>query len=138
MITRESYEAFVNRKKAPDRVLDCGLSWIPLQVLHASFGMTTEAAEFQDVLKKTLYKNTKLDWVNMDEEVGDMLFFIQMYINERNLVNDTNMTFEDYLNQNMAKLDVRYREGFTIEEATNRDLGQERSALEAHSDGQTD
>lgn len=135
---KDLYAEFVERKSASRETLLIGLEMIPPEVMHAALGVVTEASEFADVLKKTLYKNVTIDWVNLDEEVGDTLFFIQMYINYRNELFNTDLTFVDYLVMNTAKLNKRYSDKFSTDEAINRDLGQERELLEGMSNGQPD
>lgn len=92
--------------------------------LHAGLGLCTEAGEFLDGIKKWLAYGRDLDLVNLDEEIGDMLFYIQVYANTRG------KTIDDYLEQNMAKLSARYKEKFTPEEEQNRQLDIERQILE--------
>jgi hypothetical protein len=43
---------------------------------HAADGMCTEAGEFKDVLKKWKYYGKEIDFVNLEEELGDLCYYI--------------------------------------------------------------
>lgn len=95
-----------------------------VDLLHASIGMQTEAAEFSDMLKKHFFYGKPLDKVNLREELGDQLWYIAMALRAL----DT--TFEAVMERNIAKLKARYPDKFTEELAENRDLTKEREILE--------
>ncbi len=48
------------------------------RLIHASFGMQTETAEFTDALKKSLFYGKELDVTNLQEELGDVFLNIMM------------------------------------------------------------
>lgn len=93
-------------------------------ILHAAMGLVTEAGEFMDAFKKALFYGKNPDYIDLDEEIGDILWYVAIYLNARGL------TFEQVMQQNIDKLRVRYPEKFTSEQAVNRDLNAEREALE--------
>jgi NTP pyrophosphatase (non-canonical NTP hydrolase) len=92
--------------------------------LHMVLGMLTEAGELADVFKKELAYNKPIDWVNVSEEIFDIMWYIANFcrINE--------IDCEKGLEINIAKLRARYPEKFTEENANNRDLEKERKILE--------
>lgn len=92
--------------------------------LHMVLGMVTESAELADNFKKKLAYDRQLDFVNMKEELGDILWYIVGFC----IIND--FTLADVLEANIRKLSVRYNNGFTKQEAEIRDLDKEREALE--------
>ena len=92
--------------------------------LHMVLGMQTEAAEIADVYKKTIAYRKPLDFVNIKEEVGDLMWYVA------NLCNMNGWDLREILDTNIAKLEARYPEKFTEEQAINRDLGAERQVLE--------
>lgn len=92
--------------------------------LHMSLGLTTEAAEIADVFKKKLAYNKDIDWVNIKEELGDLMFYVV------NMCNINNWNIEDILENNINKLKVRYPDKFTENNALNRNLEEERKELE--------
>jgi len=89
-----------------------------------ALGMQTEAAEISDVFKKKLAYNKDIDWVNVKEEIGDLMWYIM------NLCTFNNFDLEEILQTNIDKLRVRFPEKFTEENALNRNLEQERKTLE--------
>jgi NTP pyrophosphatase (non-canonical NTP hydrolase) len=92
--------------------------------LHMVLGMQTEAAEIADVYKKTIAYRKPLDFVNIKEEVGDLMWYVA------NLCNMNGWDLREILATNIAKLEARYPEKFTEEQAINRDLNNERQILE--------
>jgi NTP pyrophosphatase (non-canonical NTP hydrolase) len=92
--------------------------------LHMVLGMQTEAAEIADVYKKTIAYRKPLDFVNIKEEVGDLMWYVA------NLCNMNGWDLRDILATNIAKLEARYPEKFTEEQAINRNLEWEREILE--------
>lgn len=95
-----------------------------MDLLHAAMGISTEANELLDNLKKTFYYGKPFDEVNFKEELGDALWYIGM-ICER-----MGWQMDDIMNTNIAKLRARYPEKFTEHAAQNRDLEKEREILE--------
>ncbi len=100
------------------------LPTISTQIVHAAIGIATEAGEFLDPIKKHIFYGKPVDLVNMDEEVGDLLWYIAIYANARHT------TIEALAARNNAKLRHRYPEKFTKEAAETRDLLGERKILE--------
>jgi NTP pyrophosphatase (non-canonical NTP hydrolase) len=95
-----------------------------LRLNHAAEGMSTEANEFLDVIKKAFYYNKPLDITNLKEEIGDLLWYIAIACDEL----DT--TFEDEMKRVINKLQTRYPDKYTDYHAINRDLTAERKKLE--------
>ncbi len=94
------------------------------RLLHAGIGLATETGEFLDALKKSVFYGKELDRVNLKEELGDMLWYIAIAMNE------LGTDFETEMERNIEKLEQRYPEKFTKEKSDNRDLGKERMILE--------
>jgi NTP pyrophosphatase (non-canonical NTP hydrolase) len=95
-----------------------------LDDLHMVLGMQTEVAEIADVYKKTIAYKKPLDFVNIKEEIGDVMFYIA------NLCNMNDWDLREILATNISKLEARYPEKFTEELALNRNLSEERKILE--------
>lgn len=94
------------------------------RLLHAAMGITTECGELMDVLKKYTIYNKPIDTVNLQEECGDLFWYIAL------LADEVGFTFEDTFEKNIAKLRARYPNRFTEFDALNRDLNKEREILE--------
>lgn len=93
-------------------------------IIHAALGIATEAGEFLDPIKKSMFYGKPVDLVNMDEEIGDILWYIAIYCNARNI------RMSDVMDTNIRKLSLRYPEKFTEKAAMERDLFGEREVLE--------
>lgn len=92
--------------------------------LHMVLGMQTEAAEIADVYKKTIAYKKPLDFVNIKEEVGDLMWYVA------NLCNMNGWDLREILDTNIAKLEARYPNSFNSFDALNRNLEKEREKLE--------
>lgn len=92
--------------------------------LHMCLGMQTEAAEISDVFKKFIAYKKPIDWVNVQEELGDLMFYIV------NMCNINGWDLRDILQTNIDKLKLRFPEKFSEEKAINRNLEAERKVLE--------
>ncbi len=118
----DRYTPFVDSRVSPNaRKTD------EVILMHVALGLVTEAGEFADVIKKAITKDlsaSELDYVNLDEEIGDLLFYITEYCIYRGT------SIAALADRNQMKLTKRYKEGFTVEETDNRDLDAERQALE--------
>lgn len=129
MVENVSYAEFVNTLKAPPIRTEAGDDPSFFDVSHAIVGLATEGCEALDAWKAHMFYGKELDYTNLDEEMGDALFFIQLYANARG----TTITQFQQLNEH--KLAERYKnKKFTQEEALNRDLNAEREVLERHSE----
>ena len=94
-----------------------------LNQLHMTLGMVTEAGELADAFKKHIAYNADIDWVNVEEELGDLMFYISAFCFMNNL------DFEKILERNLAKLRVRYPDKFSEKRAKKRNLKKEREVL---------
>lgn len=97
---------------------------ITLDNHHMLFGMVTEVAECVDAFKKDLAYNKPVDWINVQEEIGDLMWYIS------NFCTFNDFDLEKILDQNIAKLKARYPNQFESDKAINRDLEKERKILE--------
>lgn len=93
-------------------------------IIHMLFGMITEVGELTDIFKKSIAYGKEIDWVNVEEELGDLMFYIASFCRINNI------DLEDVILTNVNKLEERYKEKFTEEEALNRNLEKEREILE--------
>jgi NTP pyrophosphatase (non-canonical NTP hydrolase) len=91
---------------------------------HMLLGIITELGELADVFKKSLAYDSLIDWTNVKEEIGDMMFYIAGFCLRHNI------DLENIINVNVAKLETRYPEKFSNWRANNRDLDKERDILE--------
>ena len=94
------------------------------RLLHAGIGLSTEAGEFLDALKKHIFYGKELDRVNMAEELGDLFWYMAIVADE------LGVEFESVMEKNIAKLKARYGDKFSESRAENRDLETERDILD--------
>ena len=92
--------------------------------LHMILGMVTEVAELADVYKKYIAYGKDLDFINIQEEIGDLMWYVV------NFCTLNNFDLEKILETNINKLNTRYPEAFAKHQANNRDLKKEREILE--------
>lgn len=97
------------------------------RLLHAGIGLSTEAGEFLDALKKHIFYGKELDRVNLAEEMGDLFWYLAIVSDE------LGVEMSDVMERNIEKLKARYGEKFSEEKAENRDLETERKVLEKQS-----
>lgn len=95
-----------------------------VDIFHACLGLCTEAGEVMDPFKKSAFYGKPVDFVNLDEEIGDILWYIAIYAEARGT------TIEALAERNNRKLKQRFPDKFTQEAALNRDLFAERQVLE--------
>lgn len=94
------------------------------RLLHAGIGLSTEAGEVLDALKKHIFYGKELDKVNLAEELGDLFWYMAI------LADELGIEFESVMDRNITKLKARYGEKFSEEKAEKRDLDKEREILE--------
>lgn len=91
---------------------------------HYALGVGTESGELQDILKKALVYGKPIDKVNVKEEIGDVIWYLDR------LCKMYGWTLEEIMETNIQKLKTRYGEKFTEEAALLRNLEKERETLE--------
>ena len=99
------------------------------ELMHHTVGMATEVGELLDPLKKHFAYGKEVDWVNLGEELGDLLW----YISQASIVIEkhTGHDLSHWLSKNIEKLAARYPKKFSSESALTRVLSVERDILES-------
>ena len=119
-ITSENYvENVLNTESSDLDKIRARMTDTNLRLLHAVLGLTTEAAELTDALKKHLFYGKELDVINLKEELGDSTWYVGIAIDV------LQTTFDEILTLNIEKLRKRYPEKFTEKSALNRDTKNE-------------
>lgn len=95
-----------------------------IRLLHAAIGLSTEAGELLDALKKHIFYGKELDITNIKEELGDSLWYTAEGVDA------CGSTLEEVMITNIRKLRSRYPDRFKEHDAINRDLNKEREILE--------
>lgn len=92
-------------------------------ILHGIIGLQTEIGELSDAVKRYIFYGKDLDVTNLGEEIGDICYYIAL------VCKHLNINWEEILMKNIMKLKIRYPEGFSQENAINRNLEKEREVL---------
>ena len=81
---------------------------------HAATGISGEAGELLDAVKKHAVYGKEVDRENVVEELGDLEFYMEAIRSELGI------TREETLIHNMRKLGIRYKDGYSNEAAQER------------------
>ena len=90
---------------------------------HMLFGLMTEVGELVDTHKRALAYKTELDMVNIEEEMGDILWYLA------GLATFYKLSLNNVASKNIAKLRTRFPEKFEEVLAVNRNTDEERKTL---------
>lgn len=94
-------------------------------LVHGVIGVATESGELAEVLLMLLEERMLPDAVNVNEEIGDILWYLAR------LLRFTGSTFPAEMERNIDKLRARHgTAGFNRDRDINRDLTNERQVLE--------
>lgn len=85
-----------------------------MRLLHAGIGMSGEAGEIIDSLKKSIIYGRPIDLTNLKEECGDVLWYMAI------MLHAIGSSFEEVMEMNKTKLNKRYPSGFTEKDAIAR------------------
>lgn len=90
----------------------------PERLLTGAVGMSAEAGEFTEIVKKILFQGKPYDTDNiyhMKRELGDIMFYVQTACIA------LNTTVDEIVAMNVEKLEARYPGGeFSVEKSENR------------------
>jgi len=120
-VTSENYVENVLRTEPADYtpVMERLQNLETVRLLHAVMGMVTEAGELATELKKFIFYGKALDKVNLQEEVGDSLWYAGL------ATDIMKTTMDDIMSGNIEKLKKRYPDKFSESHALNRDKDRE-------------
>lgn len=96
-----------------------------INLIHGAIGLSTESGELLDAVKKHMFYGKKVDPVNIKEEIGDCLWYLAL------IAHHFDISFEEAMETNIAKLQKRFPEKFTEEKAINRNLEAEMEVLKS-------
>lgn len=89
--------------KPGDAILE-SLSPQDCHILHMTVGISGEAGELLDAIKKQVIYRKPLDRENVIEEIGDILFYLE------GLCQSLSITLEECKIENIKKLSKRYKD----------------------------
>lgn len=127
MNTKEYQQlAEVTESKDFDLIRDRMKTVRAIRLFHAQLGLSSEAGEIADQLKKHFFYGKPLDTVNLAEEIGDLFWYMALAANE------VGISFDEIMETNIAKLKKRYGDKFSEQRAIKRNLYIERQILEGN------
>jgi NTP pyrophosphatase (non-canonical NTP hydrolase) len=106
-MTLDDYQQLAARTLGRDRTHE-------QQLANAALGLTGEAGEVAEVIKKHLFHATPLDQDALAKELGDCLWYIGAFATVLGL------SLDDIAQRNVDKLRKRYPDGFDTERSRNR------------------
>ncbi len=114
-LKNQDYEPIVHRLYDYEQSKSLGYEDPSLmRILHGAIGISGEAGELMDSLKKVLMYGKPLDKSHLKEECGDLLWYMSI------LLDEIDSNFEEVMQMNINKLKKRYPEGFTEKDAVER------------------
>ena len=99
------------------------------RIFHSIVGICTESGELAELLARTIgFPENGFDVVNFGEELGDIDWYKAIGTDA------TGLNPDNILDTVIKKLQKRYPDKFTSDDAINRNVDAERSLLEEHLD----
>ena len=98
-----TYSEFVRALCKPGDAIRSELTPEDCHRLHMAIGISGEAGELLDAIKKAAIYRKPLDVHNVKEEIGDVLFYIT------GLLHSIGIDMETVIAENVAKLSLRYQ-----------------------------
>ena len=86
----------------------------PGELLYGALGLTGEAGEVADSIKKVIFHGHKSDYEALVKELGDVCWYIAL------LCHAIGVPLEEVMSRNIEKLEKRYPEGFSESASINR------------------
>lgn len=83
-------------------------------LVNGVMGLNGESGEVIDVVKKHLFQGHELDKTKIEEELGDVMWYVA------EICEALDLSLDDVLAKNINKLQKRFKNGFTKEESINR------------------
>lgn len=80
-----------------------------------SMGLTGEAGETVDYLKKVVFHGHELNREHVKKELGDVLWYVSQ------LASECGISLQEIADANIEKLRARYPEGFSSDRSVNRE-----------------
>ncbi len=84
-------------------------------IFNACLGLSGEVGEFNDMIKKWVFHEKKLDVEHLKKECGDILWYIAM------MCQSFDWNLEEIMQMNIDKLKSRYPDGFDTYLANHRE-----------------
>jgi NTP pyrophosphatase (non-canonical NTP hydrolase) len=100
---QDTFRDFVRKLSKPGSQILAELTPDDCHRLHMAVGISGEAGELLDAIKKAVIYRKPLDIANVREECGDLLFYIV------GMLDSIGCTLDQAIAENMDKLSLRYQ-----------------------------
>lgn len=84
-------------------------------LLNGVLGLTGEAGEVSDLVKKGIFHEKGIDREHLEKELGDVMWYIAL------VCHTCRFDLDEIMQININKLKARYPEGFDVIKANNRE-----------------
>lgn len=111
---QDNYIEKVLRTKASNELPMTRMNDENMDFLHGAMGLSTEANEVLDIIKKHIFYGKPIDREDLMLECSDCLWYIGVILNR------LGYSFQEVMDKNIEKLQKRYPEKFTEDKAINR------------------
>jgi NTP pyrophosphatase (non-canonical NTP hydrolase) len=110
----ETHREFVRKLCKAGSVIAEELTPDDCHRLHMAIGISGEAGELLDAIKKATIYRKPLDIANIVEECGDLLFYIA------GMLDSIGVDIESAMSANVSKLSIRYGKSYSDKSAIER------------------
>lgn len=83
-------------------------------ILNGCLGLSGEVGEFNDLVKKMIFHEKKVEQEHLKKELGDCCWYLAM------ICQSFGWDMDEIMQMNVDKLKARYPEGFDVERANNK------------------
>lgn len=106
----------LNRLRLEDAITNQGDISVS-QLINGCLGLTGEAGEVSDLVKKGIFHEKGIDLEHLKKECGDCAWYLAM------ICDACGFTLDDVMQYNIDKLKTRYPTGFSAEASLHRKEG---------------
>lgn len=106
----------LNTTRLTNAIFDCDTITIA-QLINGVLGLTGEAGEVSDLVKKGIFHEKGIDLEHLKKELGDCAWYLAM------ICDACGFTLDDVMQTNIDKLKARYPQGFDTYRANHRQEG---------------
>jgi NTP pyrophosphatase (non-canonical NTP hydrolase) len=97
-----THEELVTALVKPGEAIAASMTADDAHLMHMAIGISSEAGELLDAVKKAVIYQKDLDMVNVEEELGDIEFYLE------GIRQGLGITRQQCIDANIAKLTKRY------------------------------
>jgi hypothetical protein len=98
-VESEKLNQYVKDATRTESIINKSLnSGVNYRIMHANIGILTEVGEILDSVKKSIFYGKEYDFVNLQEEVGDIMWYLAIFCDESgiDLQQKFNLAYEKY------------------------------------------